>query len=285
MNFQPLTIPCQNQFLAASFFLPDGEAPFPCLILCHGAFEYKKNFYEMADVLRQAGVAAIVPDMPGHGQSFGERFHINIHLWVAAIRSILDFLEHQSEIDSRRIGAFGFSSGGTAVLEAAIVDPRIKALITLDATVRNYLNLWDTIGFKALTFAGRIKRKLTGKELTLNLLHMLKTAHVAVDPDVNQRVLSDPQTIAAYSAFPLPGAAPCAFVDTITRIHHISSPSLVIHGREDQVDSPETAQILHDTLTCEKALEFISPSGHCGHLDTQKHKVFQLTADWALRFL
>jgi len=285
MNFQPLNIPCQNQLLAASLFLPDGDGPFPCLILCHGAFEYKENFYEMADGLRQPGIAAIVPDMPGHGQSFGERFHIDMDLWVTAIRSTVIFLERQPAIDSRRIGAFGFSSGGTSVLEAALVEPRIKALVTLDATVRNYLNLWDTIGFKALTLAGQIKKKLTGKDLRLNILHILKTAHVASDPLVNQRVLSDPQTIAAYSAFPLPGAAPCAFVNTITRIHNISVPTLVIHGQEDQVDSPETAQLLHDALTCEKALEFISPSGHCGHLDTQKHKVLQLTADWALRFL
>jgi alpha-beta hydrolase superfamily lysophospholipase len=285
MNQRIVSILCQSKHLAASLFLPDGEDLFPCLILCHGAFEYKENFYEMADGLRQIGVAAIVPDMPGHGQSYGERFHIDMDLWVTAIRSTVDFLEHQPAIDSRCIGAFGFSSGGTAVLEAALVEPRIKALITLDATVRNYLNLWDTIGFKALTLAGRIKKQLTGKDLRLNILNMLKTANVASDPLVNQRVLSDPQTIAAYSAFPLPGAAPCAFVDTITRIHNITAPTLIIHGQEDQVDSPETARLLHDALTCEKALEFISPSGHCGHLDTQKRKVLQLTADWALRFL
>jgi pimeloyl-ACP methyl ester carboxylesterase len=285
MNYRLVSILYQSKHLAASLFLPDGVGPFPCLIFCHGAFEYKENFYEMADGLRQSGIAAIVPDMPGHGQSFGERFHIDMDLWVAAIISTIDFLEHQPAIDSRRVGTFGFSSGGTAVLEAALVEPRIKALITLDATVRNYLNIWDTIGFQALTLAGRIKKQLTGKDLRLNILHMLKTAHVATDPLVNQRVLSDPQTIAAYSAFPLPGAAPCAFVDTITRVHDISAPTLVIHGQEDQVDSPESARLLHDALTCEKALEVISPSGHCGHLDTQKHKVLQLTADWALKFL
>ncbi|MFZ2631014.1 MAG: alpha/beta fold hydrolase [Desulfosalsimonadaceae bacterium] len=282
MNFKSIVIPCQSQTLAGALFTPDGPAPCPCLILCHGAFEYKENFYEMAESLSQDGIAAVVPDMPGHGDSFGERFHINIELWVQAIRSAIDFVEHQPEIDSRRIGAFGFSSGGTAVLEAALAEPRLKALITLDATVRNYLGVWDTLSFKALNLIGKMKKRMTGKDLRLNLVHLLKTAHVACDPTVNQGIVSNPRMIDAYAAFPLPGAAPCAFVDTITQVHRISIPTLVIHGREDQVDAPETAQVLHDALTCEKSLEFISPSGHCGHLDTQKHRVFQLTKQWAL---
>ena len=287
MNHRLVSIPCQAQILAGALFIPAGtpSAPFPCLILCHGAFEYKENFYEMAESLHRAGIAAVVPDMPGHGDSFGERFHINIDLWVKAIRSTIDFLELQPGIDSRRIGAFGFSSGGTAVLEAALAEPRLKTLITLDATVRNYLGIWDTLLFQFLNLIGKIKNRMTGKDLRLNLVHLLKTAHVACDPAVNQTIVTNPRTIDAYAAFPLPGAAPCAFVDTITRVRRISIPTLVIHGREDQIDAPATAQVLHDALTCEKSLEFISPSGHCGHLDTQKDRVFQLTKQWALKHL
>jgi len=287
MNHRFVSIPCQTQILAGALFIPIETplAPFPCLILCHGAFEYKENFYEMADALRQAGIASVVIDMPGHGDSFGERFHIDIDLWVQAIRSTTDFIERLPDLDNHRIGAFGFSSGGTAVLEAALAEPRLKALITLDATVRNYLGVWDTLSFKVLNHIGKIIKRMTGKDLRLNLVYFLKTAQVACDPTVNQAVVSNPRMIDAYSAFPLPGAAPCAFVDTITRVHRISIPTLVIHGREDQVDAPATARLLHDALTCEKSLEFISPSGHCGHLDTQKDRVFQLTTKWALNHL
>lgn len=285
MTVQPVAIPCQGETLAASLFLPPAARPCPCLVLCHGAFEYKENFHETAEALCHAGIAALVPDMPGHGGSFGARFHIDIDLWVKAIRAAIDYLEYRPEIASRRIGAFGFSSGGTAVLEAAIQEPRIRALITLDATVRNYLKLWDTLVFKLLTLIGTLKRTFTGKDLHLNLSHLLKTAHCAVDPNVNGTIIKNPLTIEAYAAFPLPGAAPCAFVDTLSRVHRITCPTLVMHGREDQVDPPETARLLHEALTCEKALEFISPSGHCGHLDNQKHRVWRLTAEWALAHL
>ncbi|RJP86499.1 MAG: alpha/beta fold hydrolase [Desulfobacteraceae bacterium] len=287
MDLRLVAIPCLSKTLAGALFVPaeSAAATFPCLILCHGAFEFKENFYEMADGLRLCGIAAVVIDMPGHGDSFGDRYHIDIGLWVQAIRTTIDFIEKQPEIDPRRIGVFGFSSGGTAVLEAALGESRLKALITLDATVRNYLGFWDTFSFKALNIIGHIKKKLTGKDLRLDLVHLLKAAQVASDPAVNQSIVSNPKMIAAYAEFPLPGAAPCAFVDTITRTHKISIPTLVIHGEEDHVDSPQTARLLYDSLTCEKSLEFISPSGHCGHLDSQKNRVLELTKEWAFKYL
>jgi len=281
MKTSNIQIPCKSDTISGCIFTPDvfTEKHPPCVIICHGAFEYKENFFELASFLAENEISSVVIDMPGHGDSFGERYNINIELWVLAIQATIDYLERHPGIDRNRIGAFGFSSGGTAVLEAAITEPRIKALVTLDATVQNYLGLFDTITFKTLIFIGKIKRRVTGTDLRLKLLHVLKNAQVAFDPKVNQAVISDPKMIAAYSAFPLPGAAPTAFVDTIDRIDSISVPTLVMHGKNDQVDPPETATLLYESLKCKKSLSFLKNSGHCGHLDSQKIKMMQLTAD------
>jgi len=257
----------------------------PCLIICHGAFDNKENFFELARFLNEQMIAAIAIDMPGHGDSSGDKFHINIGLWVKAISSTISILENLSEIDSKKIGAFGFSSGGTAVLEAAMVDRRLKTLITLDATVQNYLGFWDTLFFKIIVGIGKFKKKLTGSDLRVNLSHILKNAHVAYDQEVNQSIISDQRIIDAYSAFPFPGGAPCAFVDTISRVNQIKAPTLILHGEEDKIDPPESAERLFSALTCNKKLELIPKSGHSGHLDTQKKKVFQLTVDWAKKYL
>ncbi len=287
MNKKKITIPCHSETIAGVLFKADNnqKPPSPCIIICHGAFEYKENFFALADSLCKSGINSIAIDMPGHGESTGDRFHINIGLWCQSISATIDCLALQPDIDENRIGAFGFSSGGTAVFEAALAEPRLKALITLDATVRNYLNLWDTVTFKILTAIGRIKYKLTGRGLRLKLVHALKSALVAYDPTINQSIISDQRMIDAYSAFPLPGAAPCAFVDTIKRIHQISIPTLVMHGENDHIDPPKTAEMIFETLTCEKSLEFLPQSGHCGHLDTHKNKMMQLTKEWALKHL
>ena len=246
MRMQPITLSWSPEKTASVLFRRNNaeRTAGPGLVICHGAFEYKENFFELATHLAEHGISALVMDMPGHGESSGERYHIDMDLWVRAIRTAVDWLEKDPEVDGKRIGAFGFSSGGTAVLEAALVDPRIKALITLDATVRNYLGFWDTLVFKLLINVGKIKRKITGRDLRLNILAELKKVTVSYDPAVNQAVISDAALVAAYSHFPLPGAAATAFVDTIKRIHKIAAPTLVLHGEEDQVDPPDTARVI-----------------------------------------
>ena len=80
-------------------------------------------------------MAALIMDMHGHGQSEGERFHVDMREWVADVRAALDFLSSHTLVDSQRIGAWGHSSGGTAILEAALVDSRLKTLVTLSDQV------------------------------------------------------------------------------------------------------------------------------------------------------
>ena len=287
MNPHHITIGFGTGHLSTAWFTPDNGNPgaFPCLILCHGAFDRKENFFGLAQFIASQGIAAVAVDMPGHGESDGPRSHLDMSEWVKAIQAVIDNLNANQSIDPDRIGAFGFSTGGTAVLEAALVEPRIKVLITLDATVRNYLNIWETMVFKSLIGLARVKKKLTGTDWRPNMLSVLKSATVAFDPAVNAQIINDPSLVEAYSAMPLPGAAACAFVDTITRVHRIKIPTLVMHGLEDEVDPPETAQRLFDCLDCKKSLELIPESGHSGHLDIQKTTVMTLTNNWIQKYL
>jgi uncharacterized protein len=54
----------------------------------------------------------------------------------------------------------------------------------------------------------------------------------------------------------------------------------VIHGEEDRVDSPDTARELYNKLKSKKVLHIIPQSGHIGHLDYQKDKIFGITKAW-----
>jgi len=276
----PLVIPSKYGHLSGVLFSPEPDGDRPSVIFCHGAFEYKENFFPFARFLAGIGFHALAMDMPGHGQSAGERHCIDIPAWISAISSAIDTLERLNIGDHRRIGALGFSSGGTAVLEAPLVEPRLKAIATLDATIRNYMGFWDTLLFRSLTAIGTFKKRLTGTEWRLNLTTVLKNAKVAFDPEINRRIVTDPLMLEAYRALPLPGAAPCAFVDTIDRIDAVSIPTLVMHGENDQIDKIDTAHLLYNRLTCEKQLEIIPDSGHCGHLDSSRDRIMTLTGNW-----
>lgn len=271
--------------LAGVLFLPAADAPSPAIIICHGAGEFKENYFELCEFLAARGLATLAIDMHGHGQSGGERYHVNLRQWVADICAATDFLETRSRIDGNRIGAFGLSSGGTAVLEAALVEPRLKTLVTLDATVRDSLPLPLGCFLKLLVLLGKFKRRLTGYDLRVPLARLPGSCKVAADPEVERKLQADPRLREAYMAFPFPGAAEAFFVDTLRRVSNISAPTLILWGAEDRIDPIETARLLYDALTCKKQLHIIPGNGHLGHLDRHKDKVFALTADWILQNL
>ena len=132
---------------------------------------------------------------------------------------------------------------------------------------------------------GKIKKLLTGQDLHFSLMSMAGGIHVASDPEINQKLVTDPRIVEVYSSFPLLGAAQCFFVDTLKRVGRITAPTLVLHGQDDQLDPPKSAQLLYDALTCEKQLYIIPGNGHVGHMDRHKDRVMELTADWALKHL
>ncbi len=271
-----------NEKLVGRLFLPGDRRNVPCVIICHGAFDYKEHFFELAEYLAVNRIAALTLDMHGHGESGGRRYHVEMREWVADIRSAIGYLEQVPDVDGSRIGGFGFSSGGTAVLEAAVQGLPLKALVTLDATVRNVIKWYEVPIFKLLSGIGRIKSKFNQEGLYLPFQFALKNAKAAVDPRVNKAVLEDPYIVEAYSQMPLPGAAESFMVDTLKRIDQILCPVCVIHGAQDQIDIPRSAELLYGKLRSDKALHLLPNSGHLGHMDQDKDEFMRITLDWFL---
>ena len=270
--------------LAGMLFLPESSRPSPAVIVCHGAGEFKENYFELCELLAARGVAALAIDMHGHGESAGERFCVEMRQWVPDVQAAIDFLHNHPRVDGERIGAFGLSSGGTAIFETALIDPRLKALVALDATVRNCLPIPLQVFMGLLVLAGRVKKWITRHELRIPL-GKLSTIHLASDPEVDARLQADPRARAFMGSFPFPGGAEAFFVDTLKRIAGIQVPTLILWGEDDKVDPPKTAQLLYDALSCEKQLHVIPGNGHMGHMDRNKDQVFELTAAWAVKTL
>ncbi|WP_176159295.1 alpha/beta hydrolase [Prosthecobacter debontii] len=257
----------------------------PVLIVSHGAGDCKENYLEMAAYLSKHGIACLLMDMHGHGASGGIAYHVRMDEWEADLKAALDYLQTRPDVDIGRVGAFGISSGGTAILEAALTDPRLKALIAMDATVMNTLPWSLTVTMGLLILIGHIKKALTGSDLRISIAKMLDDVELASDPEVNARLQVDPGKIRAFQNFPLPGATQSFFVDTIRRVPQIKAPTLVIWGEDDQLDPVSTAHALHNALTCPKRLEIIPGNGHAGHMDRNRVKVFEVMIEWLKQHL
>jgi len=279
---EQVTFPSEGVELVATLFLPEEPGRYPAMILCHGAGEFKEHYEEFCRYLAERGVVALAVDMRGHGGSGGDRFHVEIPDWVEDVRAAVDFLAGHEWVDGDKIGAFGLSSGGTAILEAALEDPRLRALVLLDATVRNSMPWVNTVVVRLLVWCGWVVKLFTGRSLRLPILKMFGNVKLVSDAELEAELLADPRTLEAFLSFPFPGAAQSFFVDTIRRVSGVSVPTLVIWGAEDELDPPETARLIFDELSCEKRLEIVEGNGHAGHLDRNRVKVFQLATDWAL---
>ena len=279
------TVDSLEECLQGMLFLPRVSHRAPAVIICHGAGDFKENYFELAEYLAERGIASLALDMHGHGESGGARHYVEMHEWVADVRAAIDYLSRHPRINPASIGAFGPSSGGTAILEAALVDSRLQALVLLDATVRDSLPLSMSLSLRFLNCVGRIKRQFTSRDLRLPLMKLSGGLEFASDPEVNARLLANERVADALNAFPLPGAAQAFFVDTIKRLRQIRVPTLVLWGEDDKLDSPETGRMLYAELTCKKQLHIIPGNGHAGHMDRNKEKVFALTCEWLLENL
>ena len=95
------------------------------LVMCGGDM-YKEDREKYADGATNQGMAALVVDAPGTGQTSFAHEPAAIVAWQAA----LDALQARPEIDGDRLGAFGVSRGGLWVMRLGAQDKRIKGLIS-----------------------------------------------------------------------------------------------------------------------------------------------------------
>jgi alpha-beta hydrolase superfamily lysophospholipase len=280
---EEITIQSLGKSIAGRLYWPTTAGGCPALIIAHGALMYKESYTELCEYLVNKGLAALALDMHGHGFSQGERFQVEMKEWIADILAAVDFLTGLPRIT--KIGAWGHSSGGTAILEAALVEPRLAALITLDATVSDSLPAHHSLALRSVMGLARIKRALTKRDWRIPLLPLFRGSRGASDPQVERQFQAEPRMVEAYASVPLAGSRDSLFVDTILRVPAITAPTLVLWGEDDQLDPPLSALQLYEALTCKKALNIIPGNGHLGHIDRNRTLVFELTVQWALQYL
>jgi len=100
--------------------------PVPAVLVMCGADMYKEDREKYAEGALAEGMAALVVDAPGTGQTTFPHAPESVVAWQAA----LDALAACPEIDGDRLGAFGVSRGGLWVMRLAAHDARVKALIS-----------------------------------------------------------------------------------------------------------------------------------------------------------
>lgn len=123
--------------IAANIHFPpgfDAARRYPAIVSNHPIGSCKEqtagNVYGAA--LAEAGFIVIVPDASFQGGSGGSpRWVEDAEQRVRDYRDVIDYLQRLPYVDPERIGILGICGGGGYSIKTAIIDKRIKALVSI----------------------------------------------------------------------------------------------------------------------------------------------------------
>lgn len=139
--------------LAATLYEPDNAPPpagYPAIVLFHGLGGKRQDLAGIAQRF-DSQFAVLAFDMRGHGQS-GGLVSIDGPREIQDAHEVYDQLAARPEIDKTRIGAWGTSLGGGAVLRSLVEGVPWKAV----ETVETWTDLYSALAPQGLAKSGAI---------------------------------------------------------------------------------------------------------------------------------
>src|SRR5215212_5033796 len=113
--------------IAWCLWVPDGDGPFPAVIVLHGAGSRKENHADFARMAAAHGFTALTFDNRGHGETEGDLDPS----FVDDLRLLAEWLAARPEVDERRVATRGSSMGGLMAIHAAAAGGRVAAVVAI----------------------------------------------------------------------------------------------------------------------------------------------------------
>jgi pimeloyl-ACP methyl ester carboxylesterase len=127
--------------LAGTTALPDGQDPFPCVLLITGSGQVDRNenvkrmpinaFYDISHFLAQNGIASLRYDKRGVGQSQGDHWKTGFYDHAADALAALHYLKQQKTIQSQNVFLLGHSEGAMIVARLAGTGADVAGIILI----------------------------------------------------------------------------------------------------------------------------------------------------------
>jgi len=129
--FMPAAVPDPRDFvisrdhvtLSARVLTPPGDGPFPCVVFVHGLGSSKESPRNVviAEHLADAGIAALLFDLSGHGESSADPLGEGEAAYVADVTAVFRWAQARPELDAARLGLAGSSLGAVIAVRAVLL--------------------------------------------------------------------------------------------------------------------------------------------------------------------
>lgn len=178
-----VTVAGEDVSLAGTLTIPEGEGPFPGVVLFTGSGLQGRDenvmgfrvFGELSDHFTRRGIAVLRCDDRGFGGSVGDLEHLTDSVFAFDASLMLDFMLVQPDVDPDRVGILGHSEGSTVAFITADWKPDDVAFIVSMAgpSISGYevlLGQIETLGRQAGFTEEEIARKVETQRQIMDIV-------------------------------------------------------------------------------------------------------------------
>jgi len=278
--------------LAATLKLPEtGSPPFPAVV--HGpgwlGLRSARIYGPYHEALLAAGIAVLVFDYRGFGDSTGDATFLDPMTQVADYRAAVTWLHTREDIDPKRVGAFGSGgTGGGNAIYAGALDDRVKAVVSQVpiADGRDWLHRMrresEWLEFLEQIRQDRLRHVVTGEPTLVPpregiMVPTPERRATTIKADVDDKI---PPLVELASAEAIFAYRPIEVVD------RIAPRALMLIAVENDATTPEDhAYALYERAGAPKRLVIQTGTTHYAAYERYRDVVNPLIVEWFERHL
>jgi uncharacterized protein len=272
--------------LDGDLHLPEESAGerLPGVVVCSG-YQGLKDIHpaRFARFFVPAGFACLGFDYRGFGKSEGRPGHLFPQEQVEDTIAAVDLLASVPEVDPARIALVGWGLGGGIVIAAAAAEPRVRAVVSLNAIGdgrRATQAAHDPEGWTRLLARIEADRARSESELVppFEILPLDRVTGVYANDEL-ERYTGFGSEVTLESAAALLAFQPEAVVSQLS-----PRPLLLVHGSDNRLNPPDESVELHRLAGEPKELVLLPGAGHTEWM-YDDHPTFRQVAELSRSFL
>ena len=286
MSEQRVSFKSDGRNLVGEVRLPDGMRPGerrPAFIVLHGFGSHRNagNVLKPCEMFARLGYATLRFDMPGCGDSEGERGRLICLEQVRATSDALTLLAQHPQIDPARIALLGSSFGAAVVVYTSGVDPRVAAVISASGWghgERKFRGQHPTpeawARFTAMLEEGKRHRERTGKSLMVPRYEI-----VPIPSQLRTHVLAG-----SVEVFPAETAQSMYDFRAEDVVGNIAPrPLLLLHSSNDHVTPVEQSIAMFARAGQPAELHLFADTDHFMFAESNT-RVYSVVRDWLTQY-